>query len=91
MIEIKHFFLGEDKKIRLKITSLANEDFKITHSSYKLCKKGEVESEGASLIDEANKIISVQIAPKEKGEYNLDITYVIATETFIQRVLVRVA
>lgn len=82
------FDKGENRHIRLKISSRKNENFEITSSKYVLKKKDceEIEASGDCII--IDHIMDSVICPKEKGEYNLRITYTIADEILIDDVKV---
>lgn len=80
------FDFGETKHVKLLIHSIKNESFEIASASYKLIRRGAVnsENEGAAVIYEHT--IDIVISPQQKGRYNLEITYHIADETLIENV-----
>ena len=77
---LKNFILGENKKVRVQITSSLGEDFEITNASYKLVNGSSSESTGNCTI-EPGHIISTQVQPKNAGSYTLALTYTIGGET----------
>lgn len=84
------FNVGEIQHVKLRIYSCKNEDFEIQNATYELKEHGKIEAEdkGSPII--YDHIIDTLIAPKNKGAYSLKITYVIADETLIEIVDVRV-
>lgn len=80
------FDFGENRHVRLLIHSLKRESFEIIDASYILKKKGAdtPEADGISNINE--HIIDTIISPKERGEYDLKVTYHIADETLIENI-----
>lgn len=84
------FDLGETRHVKLLIHSCKGDDFEIVSASYQFVQKGAEtpEDEGASVIME--HVIDQVITPKNKGWYNLIVTYMIADETLIENVEVQV-
>lgn len=82
------FDQGENRHVRLKISSKKNENFEISSATYTLKKKDceKVEASGDCII--IDHIMDSVICPKEKGEYVLKITYKIADEILIDDVKV---
>lgn len=75
-----NFILGENKKVRVQITSSLNEDFTIADASYQLLFGNASEKEGTCTI-EPGHIICAQLQPKNIGSYTLKLSYTIGGET----------
>ena len=76
---------GETRHIMLEVVSIKNDEFVISSASYVL-RNGKDETAGSCNI--IAHLIDTVIEPKEKGEYQLIVTYKIADETLIDAVKV---
>lgn len=86
------YILGEKRRIWFSITSRKGESFLISESTWKLSRIGtdDTQLSGTCDIDNANHDIALIIQPEKRGNYNLDVTYKIAEEIFIERIRVEV-
>lgn len=81
--------LGEIRHVRLLIKNIYNQSFSILKCDYELRgPTGEIESKGAA--DIADHVLDVLISPKTIGDYDLKFTYIIADETLIDHVSIKV-
>lgn len=80
---------GEIRHIRLLIKNIYNRDFQILKCDYELRDpEGEIEASGAA--DIADHVLDVLVSPKTRGEYDVKFTYIIADETLIEHVNLKV-
>jgi hypothetical protein len=86
----KEYLLGEDKKVRLQVQGIEPDPFYIQQATYEL-SYGNYEGIEASGNCEINEtLLTAQVAPKKRGTYYLTFTYIIGTETFKERISIRV-
>lgn len=80
---------GEIRHIRLLIKNIYNRSFQILKCDYELRDPtGEIEDSGAA--DIADHVLDVLVSPKTRGEYDVKFTYIIADETLIEHVNLKV-
>lgn len=80
---------GEARHVRLLIKNIYNREFKILKCDYELRDPGgEIEASGPA--DIADHVLDVLISPKSRGEYDIKFTYIIADETLIEHVNLKV-
>lgn len=79
---------GETRHIMLEVFSIKNDEFVISSASYVLRKGKTGEDEASGVCSVIDHLIDTVITPKEKGEYQLIVTYKIADETLIEVVKV---
>lgn len=77
-----NYLLGEDKKAIIRISSELGEPFYIKDASYKLLCDDKVVLDGTCQIDRQRQLLYAQLAPADPGQYKLEFTYMIGTETF---------
>lgn len=79
---------GETRHIMLEVVSIKNDEFVISSASYVLRNEQTGKDETAGSCNIIAHLIDTVIEPKEKGEYQLIVTYKIADETLIDAVKV---
>lgn len=80
---------GEIRHVRLLIKNIYNREFQILKCNYELrSPDGEIEASGPA--DIADHVLDVLISPKSRGEYDIKFTYIIADETLIEHVNLKV-
>ena len=79
---------GETRHIMLEVVSIKNDEFVISSASYVLRNEQTGEDETAGSCNIIAHLIDTVIEPKERGEYQLIVTYKIADETLIDAVKV---
>ena len=79
---------GETRHIMLEVVSIKNDEFVISSASYVLRNEQTGEDETAGSCNITEHLIDTVIEPKERGEYQLIVTYKIADETLIDAVKV---
>ena len=80
---------GEIRHIRLLIKNIYNRDFTILKCDYELKDpSGQIEAFGPA--DIADHVLDVLVNPKLKGEYDVQFTYIIADETLIEHISLKV-
>ena len=79
---------GETRHIMLEVVSIKNDEFVISSASYVLRNEQTGKDEAAGSCNIIEHLIDTVIEPKEKGEYQLIVTYKIADETLIDAVKV---
>lgn len=84
------FDYGENRHVKLRVTSCKDESFVIKNASYELVRSDtqEVEIQGNATILE--NILDVVICPQNVGYYELKYTYSIADETLVDVVEISV-
>lgn len=84
------FDYGENRHVKLRVTSCKDESFVIRNASYELVRSDtqEVEIQGSATILE--NILDVVICPQNVGYYELKYTYSIADETLVDVVEISV-
>lgn len=82
---------GETRHIMLEVVSIKNDEFVISSASYVLRNEQTGKDETAGSCNIIEHLIDTVIEPKEKGEYQLIVTYKIADETLIDAVKVVVS
>lgn len=84
------FDYGENRHVKLRVTSCKDESFVIKNASYELVRSDtqEVEMQGSATILE--NILDVVICPQNVGYYELKYTYSIADETLVDVVEISV-
>lgn len=77
---------GERRHIKLMIHSCKEQDFEIMDCDYELKKYGNSEAEDSGAGNILEHMIDIVIEPKERGKYQLKVTYRIADEILIETV-----
>jgi len=77
---------GERRHIQFLIHSCKDENFQIADCDYELKKYGASEPEDSGSGNALDHMIDIVIEPKERGKYQLKVTYRIVDEILIETV-----
>lgn len=83
-----HFYLGEERHVRIMVDSTNDEPFQIRDATWKLFLADTVEDQGECIVDE--HVIDARIAPKQKSTYLLCFYYHVADERLMEQIEVAV-
>lgn len=83
-----HFYIGEERHVRLLVHSTNGEPFQIRDATYELQSFDTIEDSGDCIIDD--HVIDARIAPKRRNTYLLCFYYRVADERLVEQIEVAV-